>query len=75
MKLNDALQWAGTVCFMAMYTLMSFYPNLHPWNIVAGALGSTCYLAWTIRVANRPQMLVNSIGIAVCIAGLFKVWG
>ena len=73
MKLNDVLQWTGTVCFMGMYGLMSL--NMYPWNIVAGALGSTCYLVWTIRVANRPQMLVNVVGIAMCVFGLFKAFG
>jgi hypothetical protein len=74
MKFNDILQWLGTVCFMTMYTLMSYFPNMHPWNIVAGCLGSICYLAWTVRVANKPQMLVNVVGIAVCAGGLLKAW-
>jgi hypothetical protein len=73
LKTNDILQWTGTVCFMAMYTLMSL--NLYPWNIVAGALGSTCYLVWCIRVANKPQMLVNCVGIIMCLAGLVKAFG
>jgi hypothetical protein len=73
LKTNDILQWAGTVCFMAMYTLMSL--NIYPWNIVAGALGSTCYLIWCIRVANRPQMIVNCVGIVMCLAGLIKAFG
>ena len=73
--LNNILQWAGTICFVFMYTLMSFYPNLHPFNIVAGVLGSACYLAWTIRVANKPQMIVNALGMTVCLAGLYKAWG
>lgn len=73
MKLNDAIQWAGTVCFMAMYTLMSL--NMYPWNILAGLLGGSFYMLWAVRVANRPQMLTNLVGIAICIVGLFKVWG
>jgi hypothetical protein len=72
--LNEILQWAGTACFIAMYTLMSFFPSMHPWNIVAGMLGSTCYLLWCIRVANKPQMIVNAIGITVCVAGLIKLY-
>ena len=75
MKFNDMLQWAGTACFIAMYSLMSFFPTLYPWNIVAGMLGSSMYLAWCIRVQNRPQTIVNLTGIAVCLAGLFKAWG
>ena len=38
-NINDALQWAGTVCLLTMYTLMCFYPHLLPWNIVAGVCG------------------------------------
>ena len=75
MKLNDMLQWTGTVCLLTMYVLMSFFPHLHPWNIVAGLAGGACYLAWTIRVANKPQMLVNGVAIAIGLAGLFRAWG
>jgi hypothetical protein len=74
MKINDILQWTGTVSLLTMYTLMSFYPHLHPWNIVAGLLGGACYLAWTVRVANKPQMIVNGVAIAIGTAGLFKAW-
>jgi hypothetical protein len=73
--MNNLLQWAGTVCLLIMYVLMSFYPTLHPWNIVAGLAGGACYLAWTIRVANKPQMIVNATAIAIGLAGLFKAWG
>lgn len=73
MKTNDIIQWAGTVCFMAMYTLMSL--NMYPWNILGGLLGGSFYMLWAVRVANRPQMLTNLVGIAICIVGLFKVWG
>jgi hypothetical protein len=58
-----------------MYVLMSFYPHLHPYNIVAGVLGGAFYLTWTIRVANKPQMLVNVVAITIGLAGLYKVWG
>ena len=74
LQFNEVLQWAGTVCLLTMYTLMSFHPHLHPWNIVAGLCGGACYLAWTIRVANKPQMIVNGVAIAIGAAGLFKAW-
>jgi hypothetical protein len=72
---NDLLQWTGTVCLLTMYTLMSFFPHLHPWNIVAGICGGACYLAWTVRVANKPQMLVNGVALVIGLAGLVKAWG
>lgn len=75
LSLNDVLQWAGTVCLLTMYTLMSFYPHLHPWNIVAGVSGGACYLTWTIRVSNRPQMIVNAVAITIGLAGLLKHFG
>lgn len=72
MKLNDWIQWAGTVCFLGMYTLMSL--NMFPWNVVAGVLGGTLYLAWSIRVRNTPQMITNVVAIAICLVGLYKAW-
>jgi hypothetical protein len=73
--LNNILQWAGTVCLLAMYVLMSFYPHLHPYNIVAGVLGGAFYLTWCLRVRNRPQLIVNVVAIAIGLAGLYKAWG
>lgn len=73
MKLNDAIQWAGTACFLAMYTLMSL--DMYPWNIVAGISGGVLYLIWSLRVANTPQTVTNLVSIAICAYGLFKVWG
>jgi hypothetical protein len=74
LNLNDSLQWAGTACLLTMYVLMSFFPHLHPWNIVAGICGGACYLAWCIRVQNKPQMIVNGVALAIGAAGLFKAW-
>jgi hypothetical protein len=73
--LNNTLQWAGTACLLTMYVLMSFYPQLHPWNILCGVLGGICYLVWTVRVRNTPQLIVNLVAIAIGLAGLFKAWG
>ena len=72
MNLNSVLQWTGTVCLLVMYVLMSYFKELHPWNIVAGVLGGLCYLVWTIRVNNRPQMITNGVAVAIGIGGLFK---
>ena len=75
MRTNEVLQWTGTTSLLTMYVLMSFFPHLHPWNIVAGLCGGACYLTWTIRVANKPQMIVNGVAILVCVVGLLKAWG
>ena len=72
--LNSSLQWGGTSALLIMYILMSFFPELHPWNIVAGCFGGLFYFVWSFRTANKPQMIVNAAGILVCIAGLIKAW-
>jgi hypothetical protein len=72
---NAVLQWAGTVCLLAMYVLMSFFPHLHPYNIIAGVAGGALYLAWTLRVRNTPQLIVNAVAITIGLAGLYKFYG
>jgi len=71
--LNNILQWAGTACFLCMYTLMSY--NMYPWNIVAGVLGGAFYLTWSLRVRNWPQTVTNVVSIAICGVGLLKAFG
>jgi len=72
--LNSTLQWAGTSALLIMYILMSFYPQLYPYNLVAGCAGGILYFAWSMRTRNKAQMVVNMAGIVVCIAGLIKAW-
>jgi len=73
LKINDIIQWAGTACFLAMYTLMSL--NQYPWNILAGLLGGALYLVWSLRVANLPQTVTNLVSVAICLFGLYKAFG
>ncbi len=77
MKINDLLQWAGALFIIAGHLLNTAGADVHGdrWNILAFALGTVCFLAWTVRVANRPQMLVNVVAIATCTVGLFKAFG
>ncbi len=77
LKLNEVLQWAGAVFIIAGHLLNTAGIDVHGdrWNIVAFALGTVCFLAWTIRVANRPQMLVNAVAIATCTVGLYRAFG
>jgi hypothetical protein len=72
--INNALQWVGTGFILAMYVLMNFFRELEL-DAVAGLLGGLCYFAWTVRVANKPQMIVNVVAITVCAVGLLKAWG
>jgi hypothetical protein len=73
-QIDNALQWTGTVFILLMYVLMNFFRELQL-DAVAGLLGGLCYFAWTVRVANKPQMLVNVVAITVCAVGLFKMHG
>jgi hypothetical protein len=72
--INAGLQWLGTLALITMYVIMSFYPEAYPLNIVMGLLGGSFYLAWSIRTHNRPQVIVNSAGILVCVLGLYRAW-
>jgi hypothetical protein len=71
-KLNETIQWVGTLFVLIMYGLMNLAPELAPWNLVAGLAGSICYFVWTIRVKNRPQLIINIVAMTLCVAGLIK---
>ena len=73
--INHTLQWLGTAALIAMYVVMSYFPELHPLNIILGLAGGVFYFAWSYRVANKPQMIVNFAGIAVCCGGLIRYFG
>jgi hypothetical protein len=73
--INNCLQWLGTTALIAMYVVMSYFPELHPLNIALGLAGGSFYLLWSLRVANRPQQLVNLAGILVCVGGLIRHFG
>jgi hypothetical protein len=72
---NHILQWAGTTALISMYVVMSYFPERYPLNIVLGLIGGLCYFTWSMRVKNRPQMLVNGAGILVCVGGLIRYFG
>lgn len=72
---KETLQWAGTAAVLIMYVLMSFYKELHPWNLVAGIIGSIFFFVWAVLVSNRQQIVVNTASIVVCALGLVRAWG
>lgn len=74
LKFNEVLQWIGAVAIIAGHVLNALGPEAYPWNIVAFTVGTVLFLAWTIRVANKPQMLVNVVALALGVVGLFKAW-
>ena len=74
-KLNEILQWAGAVFIIAGHSLNAVGPAAYPYNILAFFLGTVLFLAWSIRVANKPQLLVNVVAISISIVGLVKAFG
>ena len=71
---NEVLQWTGALFIIAGHFLNRL-PELHPWNIVAFTAGTVMFLAWSLCVANKPQMLVNVVAITLCVDGLLRAWG
>ena len=74
-QLDELIQWVGTAFILVMYALMNFFPQYYPWNIVAGLGGAICFFAWAFRVANKQQMIINAVAIALCVLGLYRIWG
>jgi hypothetical protein len=74
MKVNDILQWAGAVFIIAGHVCNAIGPSVYPYNIVAFTLGTIAFMAWTIRVKNRPQLIVNIVAIVTCLIGLVSAW-
>ncbi len=76
-RLNEVLQWTGAFFIGAGHVLNTLGSAYHRdfWNIAAFAVGTILFLAWTIRVANKPQMAVNVVALATMAVGLFRAWG
>ena len=74
-NLNEVLQWAGAVFIIAGHSLNAMGPEVYPYNILAFFLGTVLFLAWSIRVANKPQLLVNIVALSISAAGLGRAFG
>ena len=74
-KTNDILQWSGAAAIIAMHVLNAMGPEAYPWNIIAAAIGTVLFLAWTVRVRNLPQFTVNVVALAIGFVGLYKAFG
>jgi hypothetical protein len=72
---DEILQWVGAVAIIAGHVLNALGPDWHPYNIVVFAVGTVAFLIWAIRVANKPQAVVNVVSLAIGLAGLFRAWG
>jgi len=75
LEINEILQWTGAVFIIAGHSLNAVGPSVYPYNILAFFLGTILFLTWTIRVANKPQMVVNLVALCIGISGLIKAFG
>lgn len=74
-QLNDVLQWTGAVLIIAGHSLNAVGPAAHPYNILTFLLGTVMFLAWALRVSNRPQITVNVVSVAIGITGMIRAFG
>jgi hypothetical protein len=74
-QIDDALQWTGAVAIIAGHVLNAVGPEVYPYNIAVFAVGTVAFLAWAIRVANKPQAVVNVVALAIGLVGLYKAVG
>jgi hypothetical protein len=74
-QIDDTLQWTGAVAIIAGHVLNAIGPAVYPYNIAVFAVGTVAFLAWAIRVANKPQAVVNVVALAIGLVGLYKAVG
>jgi len=74
-KTNEIIQWIGAVAIIIGHVLNAVGPEAYPYNIAAFTVGTIAFLTWTLRVKNRPQMVVNLVAMVTCTIGLIKAWG
>lgn len=72
---NEVLQWTGAVAIIAGHVLNAIGPAVYPYNILVFAVGTVAFLIWAIRVANKPQAVVNVVSLAIGLVGLYKAFG
>ena len=72
---NEVLQWTGAVFIIAMHAGNAIGPSAYPYTLVAAFMGTVCFMLWSLRVANKPQLLVNVVAMSILTAGLFKAFG
>jgi hypothetical protein len=75
LEINEILQWTGAVFIIAGHSLNAVGPAAYPYTILAFFLGTILFMAWSIRVANKPQLLVNIVALAIGLTGLVKAFG
>jgi len=71
-KINEILQWTGTLFVLAMYAVMNLAPEQTTLTQLLALVGALAFFTWTVRVGNRPQQLINTVAILLCVLGLAK---
>ena len=74
-RIDEAIPWVGAVFIIAGHSLNAVGPAAYPWNIVTFFAGTVTFLIWTLRVRNRPQMLVNVVALGIGATGLIRAFG
>jgi hypothetical protein len=75
LEINEILQWTGAVFIIAGHSLNAVGPSVYPYNILAFFIGTFLFMIWTIRVANKPQLLANIVALCIGASGLVKAFG
>ena len=75
LEINEVLQWTGAVFIIAGHSLNAVGPGAYPYNILAFFLGTVLFMTWSIRVVNKPQLLVNIVALLIGLTGLAKAFG
>jgi hypothetical protein len=75
LEINEILQWSGAVFIIAGHSLNAVGPEAYPYNILAFFVGTVLFMTWSIRVANKPQLLVNIVALVIGLTGLVKAFG
>ena len=74
-KTNELIQWLGTAFILAMYVISNFFPGYDDLRNSVALVGALCFFAWSYRVANKQQMIINGVAIVLCVVGLLKSIG
>ena len=75
LEINEVLQWSGAVFIIAGHGLNAVGPEAYPYNILAFFVGTILFMAWSIRVVNKPQLLVNIVALLIGLTRLIKAFG
>ena len=74
-KTNELIQWAGTAFILGMYVISNFFPGYDELRNSVALVGAACFFAWSYRVANKQQMIINGVAIVLCVVGLLRAVG